>query len=519
MLKKRKSRVSSLISSSIAWGWSRPAQIGILFCGLIIVTLVLLVSDHDSRTEEEIYLDRLGDSHVAHEGFEDAPLLEKLKAIDAALHVAEAERFELAEERARLMKELSFNDTGEEDEYDELDDQTQAAFLYSDRALPSNMSCLDPLRFNSSSGPTCARTPLKLELPYPRIYVYDLPQRFNREMVKKYKRCATDQYGTEVFFHEALLVSELRVRKPEEATMFFVPIYGECYLWQHEMLRRENREKSYELTNTFFMEAMSMVKEKYPFWNRTLGRDHIFVFPGARGPTIFNEWKQQIGNAVYLTPEGDRKATYFNTWKDIVIPGLEADPQFWGQDSRQELITHPPHRRYLAYFRGTIFHREGTAYSRGLRPRLHAIFANQTDIIYNTKQKDCDRKCYRAEMTESVFCLNPLGWTPWTLRFYQAVMTRCIPILIADDIEFPYESELDYSQFALKIPEKDVDNILEIMRGMSEEEREKKRKYMDKLWKVFTYQRPPEASDAFYASMRELARKHRSFKTSSVHAW
>lgn len=26
-------------------------------------------------------------------------------------------------------------------------------------------------------------------------------------------------------------VSELRVKTPEDATMFFVPIYGECYLW------------------------------------------------------------------------------------------------------------------------------------------------------------------------------------------------------------------------------------------------------------------------------------------------
>lgn len=90
--------------------------------------------------------------------------------------------------------------------------------------------------------------------------------------------------------------------------------------------------------------------------------------------------------------QGDRKAFYFNTWKDVVIPGLEADQQFWGEESRQELVTNPPHRRYIAYFRGTIFHREGNAYSRGLRPRLHALFQNQSDIIYGTKQKDCDRK-------------------------------------------------------------------------------------------------------------------------------
>ena len=50
-------------------------------------------------------------------------------------------------------------------------------------------------------------------------------------------------------------------------------------------------------------------------------------------------------------------------------------------------------------------------------------------------------------MSQSKFCLNPLGWTPWTLRFYQALMVRCIPVMIADDIEFPYENEIDYSEF------------------------------------------------------------------------
>jgi hypothetical protein len=55
-------------------------------------------------------------------------------------------------------------------------------------------------------------------------------------------------------------------------------------------------------------------------------------------------------------------------------------------------VENPPERKFLAYFRGTIFHREGNAYSRGLRPRLHALFANETDLIYGTKKKDCDRK-------------------------------------------------------------------------------------------------------------------------------
>ena len=87
--------------------------------------------------------------------------------------------------------------------------------------------------------------------------------------------------------------------------------------------------------------------------------------------------------------------------------------------------------------------------------------------------------------------------------------------------------------------------------SMPEEELERRREYMDRLWKSFTYQRPPvvrapsapsllrlaasapgtmargahpekggvQEEDAFFATMRELARKHRAFKTSSLHSW
>ena len=299
-----------------------------------------------------------------------------------------------------------------------------------------------------------------------------------------------------------------------------MPIYGECFLWQYEMLRHEGREKSFGLTNELYLDALRIVREQHPWWNRTSGADHIFSFPGARGPTIFSEWQKHIKQSIYLTPEGDRKAHYFNTWKDIVVPGLEASPIFYLPKERDRLVAKEGKpRKYLAYFRGTIDHREGWAYSRGLRPRLKKIFANATDIIYDTKHSTCDRQCYHNEMADSVFCLNPLGWTPWTLRFYQAVMTRCIPVVIADDIEFPYENEIDYSKFAVKIRERDVDNIVEYMRNMPEAEKEARRREMDRIWLMFTYQRPPVQGDAFYATMREVGRKRVAFKSGSLHEW
>ncbi|GAQ87674.1 Exostosin family protein [Klebsormidium nitens] len=360
------------------------------------------------------------------------------------------------------------------------------------------------------------RKPHPPELHLPKVFVYNLPSTFNRDMARKFSRCSTDQYGTEVWFHEAFLQSSARTTDPEEADFFFVPIYGECFLWFWEMHKKEGRQKSFDYTNQLFKVALNIVRKEHPYWNRTEGRDHIFSFPGARGPTIFSDWRTHIGKSIFLTPEGDRTIDYFNTWKDIVIPGMESDPVFYLPSSRAAISKE---KDLLAYFRGTIDHWEGNAYSKGIRPRIRDLLQNETDIIFKQASSDCDRECYHREMSRANFCLCPLGWTPWTLRFYQAVMTRCIPVVVADDIEFPWENEIDYSRFAIKVPEAKIDTLVELMRGMPEEERELRRLEMDKVWLKYTYQRPPREGDAFHMLLRELARKTRRFKHSSQYTW
>lgn len=53
------------------------------------------------------------------------------------------------------------------------------------------------------------------------------------------------------------------------------------------------------------------------------------------------------------------------------------------------------------------------------------LFARQISrgkegIIFKEHSSDCNRDCYMRSMRRSVFCLCPRGWTPWTLRAYQA---------------------------------------------------------------------------------------------------
>ena len=100
----------------------------------------------------------------------------------------------------------------------------------------------------------------------------------------------------------------------------------------------------------------------------------------------------------------------------MVVPGLEYHPDFWSG----ALLGRNESRRTLLYFRGTVHHPAGDAYSRGLRIVLEEALANRSDVVYEGHSPACGRDCYMTGMRRAVFCLCPRGWTPWTLRTYQA---------------------------------------------------------------------------------------------------
>jgi len=136
------------------------------------------------------------------------PPLTSLQAVDAALHVAEHEVATLSSERSKLMNML---DSSEPEEVadpaaeEDLAGGISEAFSYqlSVKHLPD--PCANPS--NAINNPQCQRVAhhAEEEVPLPRIYVYDVPSKFTTDMSRKWKRCSTDQYGTEVFFHEALM--------------------------------------------------------------------------------------------------------------------------------------------------------------------------------------------------------------------------------------------------------------------------------------------------------------------------
>ena len=53
----------------------------------------------------------------------------------------------------------------------------------------------------------------------------------------------------------------------------------------------------------------------------------------------------------------------------------------------------------------------------------------------------------------SLFCLSPAGDTPSSARLFDAIVSGCIPVIISDELELPFEGILDYRKVRVHLYE------------------------------------------------------------------
>jgi len=113
-------------------------------------------------------------------------------------------------------------------------------------------------------------------------------------------------------------------------------------------------------------------------------------------------------------------------------------------------------------------------------------------------------------MGSSKFCLNIAGDTPSSNRLFDAIVSHCVPVIISDEIELPFEDVLDYSKFCVFVWASDAVRpgfLLNLLRGI---ERDEWTKMWGKLKEVahhFEYQYPSQPGDAVDMIWKEFARK------------
>ncbi|XP_010260508.1 PREDICTED: probable glucuronoxylan glucuronosyltransferase F8H [Nelumbo nucifera] len=349
-----------------------------------------------------------------------------------------------------------------------------------------------------------------------KIYVYDEHEidglkelMYGRDGKISADSCVKGQWGTQVKIHRLLLKSKFRTLKKEDADLFFVPAYVKC-------VRMMGGFNDKEINQTYVK-----ILSQMPYFRLSGGRNHIFIFPSGAGAHLFRSWATYLNRSIILTPEGDRTdkrdTSAFNTWKDIIIPGNVDD----GMTRDGSAIVEPlplSKRKYLANFLGR---------AQGKLGRLQLIeLAKQfPDKLESPELKfsgpdKLGRIEYFQHLRNAKFCLAPRGESSWTLRFYESYFVECVPVILSDQVELPFQNVIDYTQISIKWPSTRIGpELLDYLQSIPNEEIERMIAHGRQVRCLWVYAPETEPCSAMVGVMWELQRKVRKFHQSAETFW
>lgn len=70
-------------------------------------------------------------------------------------------------------------------------------------------------------------------------------------------------------------------------------------------------------------------------------------------------------------------------------------------------------------------------------------------VIKHGTQSRESRRAASHGMHTSKFCLNPAGDTPSACRLFDSIVSLCVPVIVSDSIELPFEDVIDYKRIAI----------------------------------------------------------------------
>lgn len=153
---------------------------------------------------------------------------------------------------------------------------------------------------------------------------------------------------------------------------------------------------------------------------------------------------------------------------DIPIPLLNGSPSF-----------QCPAKEILVSFMGSL---SGASNRGNVRQRMYDHLNGFAHFGQGPHWRDV--------MAKSTFTLCPRGLTPASFRLYEALSLGSIPIYIWDDVEWlPYKDVIDWSEIAISVNVRDIEQIPDLIKAYSNEDIAKKQARIAELYpKFFTFE-------------------------------
>ena len=107
-------------------------------------------------------------------------------------------------------------------------------------------------------------------------------------------------------------------------------------------------------------------------------------------------------------------------------------------------------------------------YSLGIRQAVYRALRAENDPrleIVGHLARDWWHIEYHKRMRAATFC-GAFPGDGWSGGISSAIFAGCVPLIISDGIELPFENVLDYSRFSLRVAEADIPRLPALLRDM-----------------------------------------------------
>lgn len=335
-----------------------------------------------------------------------------------------------------------------------------------------------------------------------KIFMYDLPRKFTYGVIEKYEeaRGSKDKKKDDALFkypghqhsaewhlfrdlnrpsHERVDSAVTRVDDPEEADLFYVPFFSSLSL-----VVNINRAGSLEVStysDEEMQESLMEWLEDQLYWKRNNGRDHVFI---CQDPNALYKVVDRVKNGVLLVSDfGRLTRDQGSLVKDVILPYSHRINPYIGDIGVEN-------RNTLLFFMGNRYRKEGGK----VRDMLFQVLENEEDVVikHGAQSRESRREATKG-MHSSKFCLHPAGDTPSACRLFDAIVSSCIPVVVSDYVELPFEDVIDYRKISIFVDTNSAvkpGHLVKLLRRLSTERILEFQQELKKVKHYFEYDDP-----------------------------
>ncbi len=101
-----------------------------------------------------------------------------------------------------------------------------------------------------------------------------------------------------------------------------------------------------------------------------------------------------------------------------------------------------------------------------IREKMYSVLSNNSKYVIS---ESLGYNSFQDLMERSLFSLCPRGYGMTSFRIHEALKAGSIPVYLYDDEFLPFSDEFDFSEIGVKIDVNNIDNIDQILSGLSAE--------------------------------------------------